>query len=86
MKTFQRELIIAGSIVLITLIGLVPLVYAVGNKTLGPYGDDGSLGRYVGDVFGALTRGDAGVWFFIATPLIALSVVRLGIRLARQIK
>lgn len=86
MKAFQRELIIAGTIILITVIGLVPLVYAVGNKTLGPYGEDGTLGEYVGDVFGALAKGDAGIWFFIATPLIAISIVRLGIKVARQIK
>ncbi|MEM6819341.1 MAG: hypothetical protein AAF578_11190 [Pseudomonadota bacterium] len=86
MKAFQRELIIAGTIILITVIGLVPLVYAVGNKTLGPYGEDGTLGKYVGDVFGALAKGDAGIWFFIATPLIAISIVRLGIKVARQIK
>ena len=85
LKTLRRESLIALVIVVVTFVGVLPLSYYVGQKTIGPFGDDGSLSEYLGSIANALGSGDGGVWFFIATPLLAITVVRAGWKLAAAV-
>ncbi|MEL7310186.1 MAG: hypothetical protein AAFN07_01635 [Pseudomonadota bacterium] len=84
-KLLRRELVVMLVILAATLLILVPAVYWVGGNTLGPYGDSGTLGTYVSDVAGSLSGGDRGMWFFVVTPFLSISVLRLGFAWARKI-
>ena len=85
MKLLKRELIISLVIVLATVLLLFPITYFVGTRTFGGYGEDGSLGGYLGSLFSALADGDPAIWFFTLTPLIAIAILRLGWALFRRI-
>ncbi|MEL7024774.1 MAG: hypothetical protein AAGL69_13625 [Pseudomonadota bacterium] len=84
-KLLRRELVVMLIILAATLLLLVPAVYWVGGKTLGPYGDSGSLGAYISAVFASLSQGDRGMWFFVVTPFLTISVLRLGLAWTRRI-
>lgn len=85
LKFLRREAIVTAVILLATVAVVFPAAYIVGGKTLGPYGDDGSLGSWFGSLFSALASGNAAIWFFALSPLAAISVLRLGIAAARRI-
>lgn len=85
LKGLKREAIVAGVIVVATLALVFPLAYYVGGKTLGAYGDGGSLGDWYRSLLGAMANGDLAIWFFFVTPLLTVTVVRLGITLFRKI-
>ncbi|MEM7762717.1 MAG: hypothetical protein AAF290_01435 [Pseudomonadota bacterium] len=78
MRALKRELVIAGIILLLTLVVVFPLTYVIGSKTLGSYGDDGTLGSFVGSLFSELGAGNQAIWFFLLSPLLAISVTRIG--------
>ncbi|MEM7610185.1 MAG: hypothetical protein AAF270_00700 [Pseudomonadota bacterium] len=78
MRQIKRELIIAAVILVATVVVLFPITYVVGGKTLGPFGEDGSLGDFMGSLFVALADGNLAIWFFLLTPLAAIAVVRVG--------
>ena len=85
MKTVKREVIVALIILAATIVILFPATYFVGTRTLGNYGDDGTLGRYLGSLFVELGQGNPAIWFFALTPLLAISILRLGISGFRRI-
>lgn len=86
MLTFlKREAIIAGCILLATVALVFPAAYVVGGKTLGPYGDGGTLGSWFGSLFAELASGSPSIWFFALSPLLAVTIMRAGIALARKI-
>lgn len=85
LKFLKREAIVAAVILVATLAIVFPAAYVVGGKTLGPYGEDGSLGSWLGSLFSALAHGNPAIWFFALSPLAAISVLRLGIAAARRI-
>lgn len=86
LKILRRELAIAAIIIVLTLVILIPAVYWVGGKTLGPYGENGTFSTYITDVAMAIARGEPGIWFFVLSPLLAISVVRYGWLLAGKIE
>ncbi|MEM9173073.1 MAG: hypothetical protein AAGA84_10250 [Pseudomonadota bacterium] len=79
-KALRRELIILAATLALTVFAVVPLTYVVGSKTLGEYAGGGSFGRYLADLTGSLAGGDAAMWFFMLSPLLALCIVRVGWR------
>ncbi len=85
MKALKREAIVALVILVATVFILFPATYFVGTKTLGDYGSDGTLGRYLGSLFSELGQGNPAIWFFTLTPLLAISILRLGIFSFRRI-
>ena len=78
MKILKRELLIAAIIVAATLLVVLPVTYVVGSKTLGPYGEDGGLWRFLGQIFAELGGGNLAIWFYLLSPLLAISFARLG--------
>lgn len=52
-------------------------IFFVGGALLGPYGDDGGLGRFYGDFFGDLAEPSVRAWAIALGPLILISLLRL---------
>ena len=52
-------------------------IFAVGGALLGPYGDNGGLGRFYGDFFGDLAEPSMRAWAIALAPLVLISVLRL---------
>ncbi|MEL6446848.1 MAG: hypothetical protein AAFQ62_02750 [Pseudomonadota bacterium] len=84
-KFIKREAIIAGGILLATIVLVFPAAYLAGTKTFGPFGDNGTLGRWLGSLFSELAAGSPAIWFFALSPLLAITVLRAGIALVRKI-
>lgn len=74
----KRELLISGLILVCTLVILLPVTYLVGVKTFGEYQGGGSLWRFVGSIFSELSTGNLAIWFFMFSPLLAISIARFG--------
>ncbi len=85
LKFLRREAIVTAIILVATVAIVFPAAYFVGGKTFGPYGQDGSLGSWLGSLFSALADGNPAIWFFALSPLAAIIVLRLGIAAARRI-
>ncbi len=85
LKFLKREGIVSAGILVLTFAAVYPAAYVVGGKTLGPYGDGGGLGDWMASLFGALADGNAAIWFFTLSPLLAVTVIRLGVAAARRI-
>lgn len=79
MKQFiRKELTLLAVTLGLTFLVVVPLTFFVGSKTLGTYaGGEGLLG-YVGAVLTSLADGNLALWFFIFSPVLALTVLRVG--------
>jgi hypothetical protein len=71
------ELIFAGIWLAVGLILLPALIFAVGGSLLGPYGDNGGLGRFYGDFFGDLAEPSVRAWAIALGPLVLISILRL---------
>ena len=84
-KLLRREAIIAACILVATLIVVYPAAYYAGSRTLGAFGEAGTLGAWMASLFAALADGNAAIWFFTLSPLLAVSVLRAGIAAARRI-
>jgi hypothetical protein len=52
-------------------------IFFVGGALLGPYGDDGGLGRFYGDFFGDLAEPSVRAWAIALGPLTLISLLRL---------
>ena len=52
-------------------------IFAVGGSLLGPYGDNGGLGRFYGDFFGDLAEPSVRAWTIALGPLVLISLLRL---------
>ena len=74
----RKELTLVAVILGLTLMVLVPVTYLVGSKTLGPYAGGEGLQGYVGAVLSSLATGNLALWFFVFSPLIAITVLRVG--------
>jgi hypothetical protein len=61
-------------------VGLLVLpatIFFVGGALLGPYGDNGGLGRFYGDFFGDLAEPSVRAWAIALGPLTLISLLRL---------
>jgi hypothetical protein len=52
-------------------------IFFVGGALLGPYGDNGGLGRFYGDFFGDLAEPSVRAWAIALGPLTLISLLRL---------
>jgi hypothetical protein len=71
------ELIFTSIWLAVGLLLLPAAIFAVGGSLLGPYGDNGGLGRFYGDFFGDLAEPSARAWALALGPLALISVLRL---------
>jgi hypothetical protein len=71
------ELIFAGVWLVVGLLVLPATIFAVGGALLGPYGDNGGLGRFYGDFLGDLAEPSVRAWSLALGPLALISVLRL---------
>ncbi|HEY7638951.1 MAG TPA: hypothetical protein VH814_04430 [Steroidobacteraceae bacterium] len=71
------ELIFASIWLLVGLLVLPAAIFAVGGALLGPYGDNGGLGRFYGDFFGDLFEPSVRAWAIALGPLVLISILRL---------
>lgn len=57
---------------------LVPaLIFLVGNRILGPYGEINSLASFYIDIFGSLLDGRGIAWLLVTSLYLFLSLIRL---------
>lgn len=79
----KRELRYLGLIAGFGLLVLPFLVYLAGVQSLGPY--EGGLGAFLGSLFGALLRLEAGAWWLlVAGPYALFWILRLMTRPLRR--
>ena len=71
------ELIFASIWLAVGLFVLPATIFIVGGALLGPYGDNGGLGRFYGDFFGDLAEPSVRAWAIALGPLILISLLRL---------
>jgi hypothetical protein len=71
------ELIFASIWLAVGLFALPATIFAVGGALLGPYGDNGGLGRFYGDFFGDLAEPSVRAWAIALGPLVLISILRL---------
>jgi hypothetical protein len=71
------EAVFASIWLAVGLFVLPALIFAVGGALLGPYGDNGGLGRFYGDFFGDLAEPSVRAWTIALGPLALISLLRL---------
>jgi hypothetical protein len=76
-RRVRFELILAATWLAVGLLLLPALIFAVGGSLLGPYGDNGGLGRFYGDFFGDLAEPSVRAWAIALGPLALISMLRL---------
>ncbi|HKS58088.1 MAG TPA: hypothetical protein VJS12_22525 [Steroidobacteraceae bacterium] len=76
-KRVRFEVIFASIWLLVGLVVLPALIFAVGGSLLGPYGDNGGLGRFYGDFFGDLAEPSVRAWSLALGPLVLITILRL---------
>jgi hypothetical protein len=76
-RRVRFELIFAAGWLVVGLLLLPALIFAVGGSLLGPYGDNGGLGRFYGDFFGDLGEPSVRAWAIALGPLVLISILRL---------
>lgn len=76
-RRVRFELIFAAVWLAVGVLLLPALIFAVGGSLLGPYGDNGGLGRFYGDFFGDLGEPSVRAWAIALGPLVLISILRL---------
>jgi uncharacterized membrane protein len=76
-RRVRFEVIFASIWLLVGLIAMPALIFAVGGSLLGPYGDNGGLGRFYGDFFGDLAEPSVRAWALALGPLLLITILRL---------
>jgi hypothetical protein len=76
-RRVRFEVIFTGIWLLVGLIAMPALIFAVGSPMLGPYGDNGGLGRFYGDFWGDLAEPSMRAWALALGPLVLISILRL---------
>jgi hypothetical protein len=71
------EVIFASIWLALGLFLLPATIFLVGGALLGPYGEDGGLGRFYGDFFGDLAEPSVRAWAIALGPLVLISLLRL---------
>jgi hypothetical protein len=70
------ELILGSVLLAVGLFAVPAVVYLVGIKLLGPYGDGAGLATFYGDFFGDLASGVGRAWSLTLGPLVLISLLR----------
>jgi len=74
----RTELIVGSILLAIGLFLVPPVVYLVGIKLLGPYGNNSAgLSTFYGAFFADLASGAPRTWILALGPLLLISLVRL---------
>jgi hypothetical protein len=76
-RRVRFELILASIWLAVGLFAVPATIFAVGGALLGPYGDNGGLGRFYGDFFGDLAEPSVRAWMIALGPLVLISLLRL---------
>jgi hypothetical protein len=76
-RRVRFELIFASIWLAVGLFAVPATIFAVGGALLGPYGDNGGLGRFYGDFFGDLAEPSVRAWAIALSPLVLVSLLRL---------
>lgn len=76
-RRMRFELIFTSIWLAIGLFAMPATIFAVGGSMLGPYGDNGGLGRFYGDFFGDLAEPSVRAWTIALGPLVLISLLRL---------
>src|SRR5262245_4540677 len=76
-RRVRFELIFAAVWLVVGLLLWPALIFTVGGSLLGPYGDNGGLGRFYGDFFGDLGEPSVRAWAIALGPLVLISILRL---------
>ena len=76
-RRLRFEVIVASIWLAVGLFVLPATIFAVGGALLGPYGDNGGLGRFYGDFFGDLAEPSVRTWAIALGPLVLISLLRL---------
>jgi hypothetical protein len=71
------EVIFASIWLALGLFLLPATIFLVGGALLGPYGEDGGLGRFYGDFLGDLAEPSVRAWAIALGPLVLISLLRL---------
>jgi hypothetical protein len=71
------EAIFASIWLVVGLLVLPAAIFMVGGALLGPYGDNGGLGRFYGDFFGDLAEPSVRAWSIALGPLVLITLLRL---------
>jgi hypothetical protein len=71
------EVIFTSIWLAVGLLVLPATIFIVGGALLGPYGDNGGLGRFYGDFFGDLAEPSVRAWAIALGPLTLISLLRL---------
>ena len=71
------EVIFTSIWLAVGLFALPATIFIVGGALLGPYGDNGGLGRFYGDFFGDLAEPSVRAWAIALGPLTLISLLRL---------
>jgi uncharacterized membrane protein len=74
----RTELIIASVWLAVGLFLVPPVVYLVGTKLLGSYGNgNAGMSTFYGAFFADLASGESRTWMLAVGPLVLISIVRL---------
>lgn len=76
-RRVRFELIFTSIWLAVGLLALPATIFTVGGSLLGPYGDNGGLGRFYGDFFGDLAEPSVRAWTIALGPLVLISLLRL---------
>lgn len=76
-RRVRFEVIFTSIWLLFGLIAMPALIFTVGGSMLGPYGDNGGLGRFYGDFLGDLAEPSVRAWSLALGPLVLISILRL---------
>ena len=76
-RRVRFEVIFTSIWLLFGLIAMPALIFAVGGSMLGPYGDNGGLGRFYGDFLGDLAEPSVRAWSLALGPLVLITILRL---------
>ena len=83
MQTLKSELVLAAALFAAGLLLLPLAIFWVGQFVVGAYEGDG-VGDLIGSIWSGLGQGDATAWILVASPYIAIQLIRAAYRLLRR--
>lgn len=83
MQTLKNELVLAAALFSAGLLLLPLAIFWVGQFVVGDYEGDG-VGGLIGSIWSGLGRGDITAWILVASPYLAIQLIRAAYRLLRR--